>query len=484
MMSWFLLAALAADVPEASAPLDAPAAAGPDRSKAPEVLAPSPVELPELTTIELRPGLRLNYVRVPRVRNVSIRILWWKGIPDFDATSASAQLTSALWGTATEAYDEATLSSLQDGLDLDLGTRLGSYSSSVGIELPIDELEQGWNVLEEVVQRPVFDKRVLTRTKENLVRYYLVNGPTDPASVIGDAMDFAWYPADHPLGNRPDIAGYQKTSVKTLPSVYDQLRTKGPVDVVVVGDLELADVEAQVRKRFGNLGVPGERAPRVDWTPPQGPRVIAIPMADTEQISILHRREAPAFGTPEARTMSVIDYALGGHFLARFNKNLREDKGWTYGVGAWYSEDFLHGSYNISVDVPADKMAPAVGELQHELRALAEAGVTQAEIDAGWRSSMKGHNDTRSTTARAAATYGGLVSLELTIAERLQRLEVERTVTPEQTRALAETLFAEDAGVWIFLGPRGPLEAGLKALDLTAEWVEPAEALLGSFKGP
>ena len=476
MIALWLCAALGQDLPTSFV--------GPDRSKAPEVLAPSPVDLEELTTVEIAPGLRLHHVRVERVLDVSVRILWWKGIPDLDAPEATAQLTSALWATATEAYDEDTLSSLEDTLDLDLGSRIGSYSSMASIQLPLDELDEGWKVLEEVVHRPVFDKRVLTRTKENLVRYYLVNGPTDPASVIADAMDFAWYPSDHPLGNRPDIKGYQKASVKALPAVYAQLKSQGPVDIVVVGDLPLSSVEDEVRKRFGTLGAPGERAPRVDWEPPTVPRVIAIPMADTEQISILHRREAPAFGTPEARTMSVVDYALGGHFLARLNRNLREDKGWTYGVGAWYNEDHLHGSYNISVDVPADKLAPAVGEIRRELAALVEAGVTQNEIDPSWRASMKSHNDTRSTTSRAAGNYGGLVALEMTVADRLARLDVERAVTPEQTRALATEVFGADAGVWIFLGPRGALETGLKELGVTAEWVEPAEAILGHFKGP
>lgn len=487
----FFSIALALDVPKDAPepsltedPAAAEATGGPDRSRPPEVLAPTPVDLDDLTTVELGPGLKLHHVRIPRLRDVNVSITWWKGIGDLDAPPEVANLFSAQWGKATEAYDEEELAAIQERLDLEISSYVSAYESNVELEGPLDQLETGLDLLAEVVHRPVFDKRALTLTQENLNRWYTITGPTDPNTVLFQAIDYAWYPADHPLARRPDLERFQSTKATELAPVHARLLEQGPVDIVVVGDIELAAVQAKIASRFGTLGAQAERAEQVPYDPPPSGRVIAIPMRESKQISILHKRPAPAYGHEDETAMDVLQYALGGHFLARFNKNLREDKGWTYGVGAWYGASDVGGSYNISVDVPADKMAPAVTELNRELQTLVDEGVTPEEIDAGWRSAMKRYNDTRSTTSRAAGVYGWLLDRRRDIAERLERTNGLRAITPEQTREAAGRYLAADQGIWLFLGPREGLESGFEALGLEPVWVEPEDAILGHFDGP
>lgn len=478
----FLSAALALDVPPEPVSTEAPA--GPDRSAPPPVLPPSPVELDDLATVELKPGLRLHHVQIPRLRDVSVSIVWGRGRAELPFDDAVEHLFSAQWGKATERYSEDALAGLEERLDLEIGTSVGLHESHARLEGPVDVLDQGLDLLAQVVLHPVFDKRALTLTQENLDRWYTMTGPTDPNAVLFQAVDYAWYPVGHPEAVPPDLERFGSTKAKELAPVHQALLGMGPVDIVVVGDVPLQRVQAAIEQHLGALGAPGERIRPEAYTPPPDGRVIAIPMRESSQVSILHKRVAPAYGHADEGVMDVIEYALGGHFLARFNKNLREDKGWTYGVGSWYTAPDDVGSFSISVDVPSDKLAPAVTELKRELATLVSEGVSQAEIDAGWRSALKRYNDTRSTTSRAASVYGWMVDREIDVQQRLERVQRMKDVTPEQTRTAAATYLADGKGIWLFLGQREGIEAGLQELGLEATWIEPADAILGDFQLP
>ncbi|MEZ4319434.1 MAG: insulinase family protein [Myxococcota bacterium] len=491
-MMWLLLPAFAGDPEIPAAPTDAgtppaegTAPTGPDRSHPPDVLAPEPLALDDLTRHELGEGLDAWYVRVPRVRKVTVDISWWAGRVDLaDHMDPTHSVMASTWRLASEKYDGAALSELQDVLDMELWAYLGDHRAGAGLTIPLDDLGKGLDILADVVLHPTFPGRELKLDKEETARYYDILGPASPARVAGAALTYAWNPAEHPYGYRPDPEGYAKVKRGAAVAAHQKVLAEGPVSILVVGDLPWEEIEPQLKSRFGALGAPGERSEVLDAPNPTKDRVIAIAMPDAEQATLRLRIPAPSRDDALNPGMEAVSYALGGHFLARLNKNLREDKGWTYGVGAWYSAGDKRGSFNVSVDVPAERFADAVTEIEKEIGTVVAEGVTDEEIDAWWRAEVMEYNTVRGTADDAYGFYNGLLDEEETVADVLARIDAADAMTVEASAKAAAAILGDDAPrVWVVAGPKEAVQAGLDTLGWEAEWVTPRDAILGRLKG-
>lgn len=76
----------------------------------------------------------------------------------------------------------------------------------------------------------------------------------------------------------------------------------------------------------------------------------------------------------------VLTTLLGGYFGSRLMSNIREDKGYTYGVNA--ATQLMRGSmaFYIVTDVAGDKAMEALGEIRHEIARLCDEPVPDEEL--------------------------------------------------------------------------------------------------------
>jgi zinc protease len=91
--------------------------------------------------------------------------------------------------------------------------------------------------------------------------------------------------------------------------------------------------------------------------------------------------------TPDYPALQVMNAALGGLFSSRINSNLREEKGYSYGVYSQFRYDRTPGPFVIAGSVRTDVTGPSVAEIFKEVRAMRERAVPAAEL-AGARNSQ------------------------------------------------------------------------------------------------
>ena len=80
-------------------------------------------------------------------------------------------------------------------------------------------------------------------------------------------------------------------------------------------------------------------------------------------------------------SMQVLVTALGGYFGSRLMSNLREDKGFTYGIGSGLASMLHEGYFFISTEVGAEVTSKAVEEIRFELKRLREEKMGEEELD-------------------------------------------------------------------------------------------------------
>jgi zinc protease len=83
---------------------------------------------------------------------------------------------------------------------------------------------------------------------------------------------------------------------------------------------------------------------------------------------------------PDFPALQVLNTVLGGYFGSRLMANIREDKGYTYGIGSGMSSFKQTGALFIASEVGADVCKAAVNEIEKEVNLLKEELMPQEEL--------------------------------------------------------------------------------------------------------
>jgi len=84
---------------------------------------------------------------------------------------------------------------------------------------------------------------------------------------------------------------------------------------------------------------------------------------------------------PDFPSFQVLNTVLGGYFGSRLMANIREDKGYTYGIGSGVSSLKHAGAFFIATEVGADVCKAAVSEIEKEINILKTKLVPEEELD-------------------------------------------------------------------------------------------------------
>ena len=111
---------------------------------------------------------------------------------------------------------------------------------------------------------------------------------------------------------------------------------------------------------------------------------------DSEQCSLMLGKLLPSKTHPDYHKISVVNTLFGGYFGSRLMQNIREDKGWTYGIHSTILNYEDASSLVISTDVLKDKGHQTISEIKKEIEKLQNELVSEKEL-AVLRNYLKGN---------------------------------------------------------------------------------------------
>jgi predicted Zn-dependent peptidase len=107
------------------------------------------------------------------------------------------------------------------------------------------------------------------------------------------------------------------------------------LEIFVVSDVPLAQMQQMLEQRFGTWAPPRVDKGKKSFAgkiPAAKPRVVLIDRPGSPQSVIYGGLVTPFRGTDDLVDLTSANDILGGNFLSRINMDLRETKGWSYGV--------------------------------------------------------------------------------------------------------------------------------------------------------
>jgi zinc protease len=275
---------------------------------------------------------------------------------------------------------------------------------------------------------------------------------------------------DHPYGRSPGgLPGTVGTISRDDLIKFHQAQWKpGSSALVFVGDVTLSEATALAKQHFGAWS--GGAATAVTVPPPQpvGPgKIYLIDRQNAAQTVIAHVLPAPARASPEYAAVTLADAVYGGGgFGTRLNLNLREDKGYSYGVFSNASLLRQSGTIIASGGVQTDKTTESAAEFMTELKNLAGAKpITDPELTAARLTKIRGYSQQFESLNRVAVQVVGLWALGLPMIELQREPESLLGASLAAVNAAAAKYAAPAGATLLLVGDRSKIEAGLRQLN-------------------
>jgi predicted Zn-dependent peptidase len=277
--------------------------------------------------------------------------------------------------SATRISDEAGF------IGASIGASAGADSASVGGATLAKHLPKFLELFADVAMNPAFPKADFERVQdERLVT--LLQQRDQPQAIASRAFAPVFWGA-HPYGHY--LLGTEEavkaTTPKDLAAFHERYWRPGGAELVVVGDVSKETLLPLLQATLGawKPGAPVKPLPPAPAAAPK--RTVLLEKADAPQAYLLLGMPGLQRSSDEFPAASVAFQILGGGMSSRLFRNLREEKGYTYGVYARGDARRLAGASFVVGSVKAEVTGDALKELLREIERLRTEPASAAELE-------------------------------------------------------------------------------------------------------
>ena len=291
-----------------------------------------------------------------------------------------ASTTNMMLSEGSQNYSSEELTRLLDYHGVFMNLSADKDLAGIVLFFPGKHIKKVLELSEEILLQPVFPEPELNSLMKKRLSWYMVNREK-VSNLASDQFFESVLGKSHPYGRQvyePDFGHMNPAIIKDFHSNY---YTTDNMAVIVSGKIHPATIEL-LNHHFGEIiskethtadtGVilKGEGIKKVHTDKPG-----AIQTAIRIGSSTINKRH------PDYPGLKILNCVLGGYFGSRLMKNIREQKGYTYGVNSSLSSLDLTGYKVISTEVSQKNCRETIEEIYNEIRILQRVPVENEEME-------------------------------------------------------------------------------------------------------
>ncbi len=236
-------------------------------------------------------------------------------------------------------------------------------------------------VIKEMVSDSIFPENELKIYKQNSKQKLSVS--LKKCDVVANRLIDAYlYGEQHPYGKYTVAADYDAITTEQLKQHFNQYYVNGHCVIFVAGKLP-DDLFEQLNKQFGSLSIKpaNHQPPTTNELKPSTEKKHRI-QNDSKGVqgAIRIATHFPNRHHPDFTKMMVLNTVFGGYFGSRLMSNIREDKGYTYGIHSFVQNHIQDSALMISTEAGKDVCEAAVAEIYKEMAILRNELIGDEEL--------------------------------------------------------------------------------------------------------
>jgi zinc protease len=414
----------------------------PDRKTAPPFKTIDRIDVIKARHDKLSNGVDLYSITAGSQEIVKLEFIFRAGMYYQPATLVASG-TNNLIETGTKRYNAQQISEGIDFYGSFLELQVEQDFATVTVYTLNKYLKETLAYIEEIIKYPVFPEDEFQIYIANKKQKHLIN--SQKVSVLARRkFSRQLFGSNHPYGVDVTDSDFSRITVSEVRDFFSRYYRPGNCTILASGYLP-ATLPETLDGFFGSAWPDSrqEKAVEVKESAPE-PRHLFIERPEAVQSAIRIGRLLFNKTHPDYCKFQVLNTIFGGYFGSRLMANIREDKGYTYGIGSGVN-NLVHGGYFfVSTEVGAQVTNAAIKEIYSEMRKMREELVDSNELETV-RNYILGHF-LRSVDGpfalaekfRAIWEYG----LDYSFYDRY--FADVKSVTPQELRDLANRYLAED----------------------------------------
>jgi len=442
---------------------------------------PNPnVDFPDVETASLSNGIKVHFARRPAIPAVQVAMRFDAGTAaDPKDKAGIGRLMLALLEEGTTRLNSIQIAEQEERLGANISTGQSMDGTGVSLFALKANLAPSLDLFADVVRNPAFAPAEVERLRAVQLTG-IAQQKTQPSGLASRAIMQLIYGKAHPYGVAGGGIGDTDTVKAITPADLHRFHqgwlSPSKATIFVVGDTTLAEMLPLLDARFGKWPTNRMALPTKDFSvpiPPAKPGIFFIDRPQSPQSMILGAFVTTAKGGDDLVAFEAANTILGTDFLSRLNADIRETRGWSYGVSGYLSTRLNRSPYIVQAPVQADQTGPAIAAMLGDIKDfLGPKGLTPAEFNKvvkGNIAALPGGYETGGAVLsqmQADAVYGRPFDYVESLARRYSALTIG------SADAAARALIDPAKFSWVVVGDKAKIGDQLKALAIPVTQID------------
>ena len=290
-------------------------------------------------------------------------------------------------------------------------------------------------VVKELIIDSVMPQEELDTYRQNMKQRLKVNLQKNDF-VASRLIDVYVYGQDHPYGKFSTLDDFDALKREDLLDFYKKYYQQGKLVMFVAGKIPNG-LFPLINKYFGDLPNNDVLIEGINAQPSIDRKFRITNDPNGVQGSIRIARAFPNRHHPDFLKVQVLNTVFGGFFGSRLMSNIREDKGYTYGVHSYLQNHIHDTAWMISTEAGKDVSEAAIQEVYNEMKILREELVDEEEMLLVRNYMMGGILGDLDGPFHIIARWKNIILNGLTEKYFYDTIQTIRTISNEEIRELA-----------------------------------------------
>lgn len=355
-----------------------------------------------------------------------------------------AMMTNCMLREGTRNYSSNKIAETFDyyGSSLELSV-LSQYSCVTAYSLN-KYYEPTIRLLKSILCEPIFPEKELKVLLNSEKQRFIINN-SRTRYITTRNLRTALYGLSHPMGNLAEEEDYNVVEPNLLKQYFDQHYSSTNCHIFISGNVK-DDILKLTEDIFGSEGFGNNHKIVCSSYSSQtdNRKRIFIEKEDAKQSSIKLGMLTVDIKHPDYLKLNILVTILGGYFGSRLMSNIREDKGYTYGIFSTLLAEPDSSTFLIASEANGNFVEPLIQEVYKEITRLQEEKVSEEELTLV-RNYMTGTLCRNlEVSFNVADLYEMLFFNELDDNYPMEKLNAIRSVTAEELQLLARRYLCKE----------------------------------------
>lgn len=341
------------------------------------------VKLPRPQEADLANGLHVMVLEDHEVPQVTFQLIIPGAGGYFDPADkiGVASYTASLLREGTKTRTSPQMSEALETMaaSLTVGSSLSGTTASISGSALTENFDKLMDLAADVLLNPAFSAEEWNRFKAR-TKAGLITQRTNPGFLANEMFNRVLF-GSHPASRvSPTAENLEAITPEALAGFHRTHYVPDHAAIAFAGDITLADARKLVESKLGAWTRAG--TPKVTVAePPDAPpaKVYLVARPNSVQTTLYVGTQSMKRTDPDYPALTVVNRVLGGT-MGRLFRHLREEKGYTYGIGSGFSAPLYRGSWTANTSVRTEVTDAALTDLLAEIAELRDKPVPEKEL--------------------------------------------------------------------------------------------------------